>query len=50
MRYGLARDMQMPFMRRVEGAAEQADSKTIPVAVSGYRKAQGRICPLPRTV
>jgi hypothetical protein len=46
MAHRLAGDVQMAFMRRVEGAAEQADF--LPVTVAG-NEAQGRICPLPRT-
>jgi len=42
----LARNMQMPLMRRVEGTAQNADALMVPMAEMGN---QGRICPAPRT-
>jgi hypothetical protein len=50
MDHRLARNMQMAFMRRVEGAAEHADTQAVPVAKTGDGQTQGRICPLPRTM
>jgi hypothetical protein len=48
--YRLPGDVQMAFMRRVEGAAEHADTQAVPVAKTGDGETQGRICPLPRTM
>jgi hypothetical protein len=42
------RNVQMPLMRRVEGAAKQADAN--PVVVTETRDAQGRTWPVPRTM
>jgi hypothetical protein len=49
MAHGLARDMQMPLMRRVERTPEQADAQGAAASVPRYINAQLRICPVPRT-
>src|SRR5579859_401738 len=43
------RDMQMPFMGRVERPAQHADPPLAAVAPTIWRKIQGRTCPVPRT-